>query len=65
MKTAVLALVLTVVAPAHVRLGPVAVPVSWLLVTAEVLAAAGSIWLAARALRGFRPPLFVLARSTS
>jgi hypothetical protein len=54
MKTALIALVLATVAPAHVSIGPVSVPVTWLLAAAEVLAAAGCAWLTARAVRRFR-----------
>jgi hypothetical protein len=53
-KTLVLALVLATVAPAHVTVGPVVVPVSWLLVLGEVLAGAGVTWLAVRSIRRFR-----------
>jgi hypothetical protein len=57
-KAALLALVLSVVAPAHVTLGisgrSCTVLVAVLLAAAEILAAAGAIWLAARAIRRFR-----------
>ncbi len=67
MKAAILALVLTVAgAQVHIRFAvlgvPVSLPVVWLLLAAEVLAAAGGAVLVARKLRGFRPPLFVMAR---
>ena len=58
MKAALIALVVTAVAPAHIRfviLGqPVSLPAIWLLAVDELLAAAGSAWLAVRALRRFR-----------
>lgn len=58
MKTALIAFVLTVTA--HMRLSvraagiPLSVPVPALILAAEVLAVAGAIWLAVRALRRFR-----------
>lgn len=54
MKLAILALVLATVAPVHVTLGPVSLPVAWFLAVAEVLAAAASTWLAIRLIRRFR-----------
>ena len=58
MKAALIALVVTVVALAHIRfviLGqPVSLPAIWLPAVGELLAAAGSTWLAVRALRRFR-----------
>ncbi len=66
MKAAILALVLTAVAPLHVSLAglgaPGSFPAGWLVLAAEALAAAGVAGLVARKLRGFRPPLFVMAR---
>jgi hypothetical protein len=57
-KTALLALVLSVVAPAHITLGisgrSCTVLVAVLLAAAEILAAAGAIWLAVRSVRRFR-----------
>lgn len=54
MKTALAALVLATVAPRHVTLGPVVVPVWWLLVLGEALAVAGGAWLAVRCVRRYR-----------
>ena len=58
MKAALIALVVTVAAPAHIRfvlLGqPVSVSVLWLVAAAELLAAAGSAWLAVRLILRFR-----------
>jgi hypothetical protein len=58
MKAAILALVLTTVAPSHVTfavLGLTAlVPVASLILSAEVLAAVVTSWLAVRILRQFR-----------
>ncbi len=58
MKSAVLALVLTVTAPMHLTFAlpgqPVSLPVSWLLIAGELLAAAGGTWLIVRALGRFR-----------
>ena len=62
MKAALIALVVTAVAPAHIRfviLGqPVSLPAIWLLAVGELLATAGSTWLAVRALRRFRSSPF-------
>ena len=58
MKAALIALVVTVAAPAHVRfvlLGyPVSVSALWLVAAAELLAAAGTAWLAVRLIRRFQ-----------
>lgn len=58
MKAALIALVLTVVAPAHVTGAlagvPVSFPAGWLIAAAEVATAAASAWLAIRGLRRFR-----------
>jgi NADH:ubiquinone oxidoreductase subunit 6 (subunit J) len=58
MKTAIIALVLAVASPAHVRftlLGcPVSLSVVWLLAAAEVLVTVAAVVLAVRALRRFR-----------
>ena len=58
MKAALIALVLTVLAPVHVTAvlagAPVSFPAGWLVLTAEVLASAGLAWLAVRTLRRFR-----------
>jgi len=51
MKLALLALILTTVAPVHLTVGPVTLSVAWLLASAELLAAAGSAWLAVRHIR--------------
>jgi hypothetical protein len=53
-KTLIIALVLTVIGPAHVRVGPAVVPALWLLAAAELAAAAGVTWLAVRHIRRFR-----------
>ena len=57
MKTLAAALVVAL-APAHVRFAvagvPVSVPAAWLILAAEVLAAAVTIWLAVRVIRRFR-----------
>jgi hypothetical protein len=57
-KIAILALVLAVIAPAHITLGvsgrSCAVLAALLLAAAEILAAAGVTWLAIRAIRRFR-----------
>lgn len=50
MKLAFLALVLGL-APFRVTLGPVSLPVPWLLAAVEIVLVAGSIWLAARVIR--------------
>jgi len=69
-KTALLALVLTTITPAHIRFTlfgtPMSLPVCWLLAAAELLAAAGGAWLTIRVLRRFRSsPYPRLAWSTS
>jgi hypothetical protein len=53
-KLGILALVLATAAPAHVRLGPVSLPVAVFLIAAEVLAAVASTCLAIRLIRRFR-----------
>jgi hypothetical protein len=57
-KAALIALVLTVATPVHLAVSvagfSVAFPAGWLILAAEVLAAAGLTWLAVRVLRGFR-----------
>jgi hypothetical protein len=46
------------VAPAHVRFAvagvPVSVPAAWLILAAEILTAAVTVWLAVRVIRRFR-----------
>ena len=58
MKTALIALVLSVSGPSHVTFAvlgcPVPLPVAWLVLVAEILTGAAVAWLAVRALRGFR-----------
>ncbi len=58
MKAALIALVLTTVAPAHVGvriLGcPLQVPAGWLILAVELLVTGTTAWLAVRALRRFR-----------
>ena len=57
MKALLVALVVTL-APAHIRFAVlgfrVSVPAVWLILAAEVLAAAVTIWLAIRVIRRFR-----------
>jgi hypothetical protein len=55
MRAAIIALVL-IVAPLRVTLpgAPVSFPAGWLILAAEVLAAAATGWLAVRFARGFR-----------
>jgi hypothetical protein len=57
-KTAILALVLTTLAPSRITVAvfgcAVSVPAGVLILAAELLAAAGTAWLAVRCLRGFR-----------
>ena len=59
---ALLALVLTVAAPVRIVVtvlgSPVSFPASWLILGAEVLAAAVLVRLAVRVLRGFRSSPF-------
>ena len=64
MKAALIALVLATVAPAHVALAPVVVPVAWLLAAGELLAAAGGAWLTVRAIRRFRSAPWVRTART-
>lgn len=54
MKTALIALVLATIAPRHVTLGPVTVPVWQLLVLGEALAVAVGAWLIVRCVRRYR-----------
>lgn len=54
MKALIIALVLGVIAPLHVTLGPVSMPALWLLAAVEALASLGSVWLAIRLIRRFR-----------
>ena len=56
MKAALIALVLTLAAPVRVTLlgSPVQFPAGWLILAAEVIAAAALAWLAVRGLRRFR-----------
>ena len=62
MKTALIALVLTTVAPSHVTFAvlglAVSLPVAGLILAAEVLAVAGTGWLIFRTLRRFRSSPF-------
>jgi hypothetical protein len=55
---ALLAVLLVAFAPAHVRFAvagvPVSVPAAWLILAAEVLAAAVTTWLVVRAVGRFR-----------
>jgi hypothetical protein len=55
---AILAALIVALAPAHIRFAVVGVPVSvsaaWLIIAAEVLAAAVIAWLAVRVIRRFR-----------
>ena len=55
---ALLALLVVATAPAHVRFAilgiPVSIPAAWLILAAELLAAAGTAWLVVRAVRRFR-----------
>jgi hypothetical protein len=55
---ALLAVLIVALAPAHIRFAvagvPVSVPAGWLILAAEVLAAAVTAWLAVRAIRRFR-----------
>jgi hypothetical protein len=51
---ALIAVLVFALAPAHVRFAGVSVPVAWLILAAEVLAAAVTIWLAVRVIRRFR-----------
>ena len=55
---ALLAALVVALAPAHIRFAvagfPVSVPAAWLILPAEVLAAAVTAWLAVRAVRRFR-----------
>ena len=55
---ALLAVLIVALAPAHLRFAIAGVPVSvsaaWLILAAEVLAAAVTAWLAVRAIRRFR-----------
>jgi hypothetical protein len=55
---ALLAVLLVALAPIHVRFAvagvPVSVPAGWLILAAEILAAAVSVWLAVRVIRRFR-----------
>ena len=57
MKAALVALVVTVAAPVHIRFvlfgQPVSVPALWLVAAAELLVAAGTFWLAVRVIRRF------------
>jgi hypothetical protein len=53
-KAALVALVLATIAPRHVTLGPVVVPVWWFLVLGEALAVVGGAWLAVRVVRRYR-----------
>jgi len=52
---AVLVLLVLALAPFHVSLGPVSLPVSWLLAVLEVVLTAGGTWLAVRIIRRSRP----------
>ena len=54
MKT-LLVLLVTVLAPVHVRLGPVPVPLSWLGLGLEAALTAAGMWLAVRVIRRSRP----------
>jgi hypothetical protein len=55
---ALLAVLLVAFAPAHIRFAvagvPVSVPAAWIILAAEVLAAAVIAWLAVRVIRRFR-----------
>ena len=51
---AILAVLVVALAPAHVRFAGVSVPAVWLILAAEILAAAVTIWLAVRVIRRFR-----------
>ena len=55
---ALIALLVVALAPAHVRFAvvgiPVSVPAVWLILAAEILAAAAGLWLAVRVIRRFR-----------
>jgi len=55
---ALLAALIIALAPAHIRFAvagvPVSVPAAWLILAAEVLAGAVTIWLAVRVIRRFR-----------
>ena len=57
MKALLAALIVTL-APAHIRFAvagvPVSVPAAWLILAAEILAAAVTAWLAVRVIRRFR-----------
>jgi hypothetical protein len=66
MRTVILALALAVIAPVHVRLGPVTPPVGMLVAVAELLAGVGVTWLAIRIVRRSCSRSFPrLMRSTS
>ena len=58
MKAPPIALVRAVAAPLRLSVtilgGPVQFPAGWLILAAEVLVTAAAVWLAVRALRGFR-----------
>ena len=62
MNAALVALVLTLAAPLRLSVtilgGPVQFPAGWLILGAEVLAAAALAWLAVRVLRRFRSSPF-------
>jgi hypothetical protein len=55
---AILAVLLVALAPAHIRFAVagvhVSVPAAWLILAAEILAAAVTTWLAVRVIRRFR-----------
>jgi len=55
---ALIAALIVALAPVHVRFAvagvPVSVPAAWLLIAAEVLAAAVTAWLVMREIRRFR-----------
>jgi hypothetical protein len=55
---ALLAILIAALAPAHIRFAvagvPVSVPAAWLILAAELLAAAVTAWLVVRAIRRFR-----------
>ena len=67
---ALLAVLLVATAPAHVRFAvagiPASIPVAWLILAAEFLAAAVTAWLVVRAIRCFRSaPWLRLSGATS
>ena len=55
---ALLAALIVALAPVHIRFAvvgvPVSVPAAWLILAAEILAAAVTAWLAVRVIRRFR-----------